>query len=263
ARPASQHAAAGHFGVTSAYSHGIATYALAECYAITKDQRLRAPLERAVSWMVRNQDRSRDPRSRGGWGYYSAFLSPEDGFARTSVTSWQVMALESAKLSGIAVDDAVIDAAHDFLRRMFDVRRGYFLYSQEPSRLRSSWRTLPASTPAATFCLLLLGEDPQDARIRAGLAYTLERRPKSWRRASDQAFVLRADGNPYFWYYGTLASFLAGGEDWTRWNAALQAALLPGQNADGSFSPIGAYAEYADDRFGDYAYSTAMAVLCL
>lgn len=259
----SQHDATGHFGATSAYSHGIATYALAECYALTKDARLRVPLERAVAWIARNQDRGRDQRNRGGWGYYSPFLRPEDGYARTSVTAWQLMALESAKLSGVPVDHEVLDGARAFLRQMFDERRGYFLYNKEPSRLRSSWRTLPASTPAATFCLLLLGESPDEAHIRAGLAYTLERRPTEWRRSSDDRFVLRGEGNPYFWYYGTLTSFLAGGEAWRRWNEALKASLLPAQNQDGSFTPIGAYASYADDRPGDYSYTTSLAVLSL
>src|SRR5690606_20313564 len=247
----------GHFGETSAYSHGITSYALAECYAITRDERLRQPLERAVAWIVSNQERGRDPRSLGGWGYYSPVLQAEDGFARTSVTAWMVMALKSAQLSGIAVPQEAFDGARGFLLRMFDAQRGYWLYNQEPSRLRMSWRTLPASTPAAVFCLLLLGQDRDDARLDAGLAYTTDRRPQRYRQETDDAFVLRGAGNVYFWYYGSLACFLAGGDAWEDWNAALKRVLPAAQSADGSFAPIGAYARYADDRPGDYSYTTA------
>lgn len=252
-----------HFGDTSAYSHGIATYALAECLAISGDTRLREPVQRAVTWILANQDTSRDRRNRGGWGYFSGTRSPEDGYARTSVTVWQVMALESSKLSGIAVDDEVLAAARTFLRSMFDSRRGSFRYNHEPGRLNSNWPTLPASTPGAVFSLLLLGDDVDDARVQAGLRYTLERRPRAWRDASDDAFVLRAEGYSYFWYCGTLACFLAGGDAWREWNDALKAVFLPAQNADGSFTPIGVYSEDAGDRPDHAAFTTALAVLSL
>jgi hypothetical protein len=259
----SQDGDTGHFGSTSAYSHGITTYALAECLAITRDDSLRAPLERAVRWIVRHQNRGRDPRSRGGWGYFSATLEPEDRFARTSVSAWQIMALESAKLSGLAIEDAVLDSAATYLNAMFDEQQGYYLYNREPDRLRSSWRTLPASTPAAVFCLLLLGHEASDYRLRAGLEYTVERRPRRYRSASDDAFVRRGEGNVYFWYYGSLACFLAGGDVWEDWNRALKEVLPAAQNPDGSWTPVGAYSRYADEAADDMSYTTAMIVLSL
>lgn len=260
---AQQDARTGHFGRTSSYSHGITTYALAECYALTNDEALREPLERAVAWILANQDDSRDTRSRGGWGYFSSVLRPEDGYARTSVTSWMIMALESAKIGGIAVPERSLSQAEDFLWRMFDRERGYVLYSKDPSRLRSNWRTLPASTPAAAFCLMLLGADRSDGRLEDAMDYTVDRRPRRYRRASTDRFVRNAEGNIYFWYYGSLASLLAGGEVWEEWNEALKSVLVPAQNEDGSFSPVGAYASYAGDTDGERSYTTAMIVLSL
>ncbi|MBK8976700.1 MAG: PD40 domain-containing protein [Planctomycetes bacterium] len=254
----------GHFGRTSSYSHGIATYALAECHAMSRDPKLRAPLQRAVDWILHCQDQGPDPRSRGGWGYFSPVLRPEDGYARSSITAWMVMALESARLSGIAVPPSVLGDARTFLRRMFDARSGVFLYSREPGRLRSSWRTLPGSTPAAVFCLLLLGDGLDDEMLAPALQFTLERRPRSWRRPSTDAFVLQGAGNVYFWYYGTLATFLAGGDAWATWNRALQETVVDAQRRDGSWRPIGAYAEqYAGDRDDDACFTTAMTVLSL
>jgi hypothetical protein len=68
--------------------------------------------------------------------------------------------------------------------------------------------------------------------------------------------------NLYYWYYGTLALFQKQGDEWTRWNRALQAELLHKQRWDGasagSWDP--------DDLFGGYGgrvYSTALAALSL
>jgi hypothetical protein len=253
----------GHFGTSCAYSHGITTYALAECYGITKSQRLRAPVQRAVDWIQSMQNGTRDRRSRGGWGYYSGQLEPEDAFARTSVTAWQVMALESAKLAGIETSATALANARAFLLGMFDEGNGYFLYNKEPGRLRSSWRTLPASTPASVFALFLLGQPRDDERVRSALAWTVERAPTEYRRFSDDLFVRQGAGNVYFWYYGTLACFFAGGEAWDQWNRALKAVVPPAQSSDGSFAPIDVYAGYAGDTDRDRAYTTAMIVLSL
>ena len=79
----------------------------------------------------------------------------------------------------------------------------------------------------------------------------------------------RGEGNLYFWCYGTLAAFLYGGaadgngEVWQRWNTALKETLVPAQQRDGSFEPIGAYVDYAGDDERDRSFSTAMAVLSL
>ena len=253
-----------HFGRSSSYSHGITTYALAECYALTKDPKLRAPLEGAVGWILANQNLGRDRRNRGGWGYFSPTLDPEDTFSRSSASAWQIMALESARLSGINVPDEALRAARQFLLSSYDRRYRYFLYSRDPERLRSEWRTLPASTPAAVFCLQLFGMDPQtDDRLAAGIDYTLERAPRRYRKYSDDDFVLQGAGNVYFWYYGSLACFMAGGESWDRWNEALKRVLIGGQSQDGSFRPIDAYADQAGDTQRDRSYTTSLCVLSL
>lgn len=253
----------GHFGHGSAYDHGICTYALAECYGLTKDARLKQPLEKALAWIAQKQNRTRDPRNEGGWGYFSPVLQPEDRFSRSSISAWMVMALESAKLAGFEIDGKVLERAREFLLRSFDAERGFFLYNKEPGRLASEWPTLPASTPASVFALFLLGVGGDDYRMRAGLEFTIDRKPSQYRKADSEDFVRRAQSHVYFWYYGSLACFLAGGNLWADWNEALKRILLPAQSKDGSFAPIDIYAEYAGDTNKDRAYTTAMCVLCL
>jgi hypothetical protein len=72
----------------------------------------------------------------------------------------------------------------------------------------------------------------------------------------------RQSANFYYWYYGTLAMFQRQGDDWKRWNAALQQELLARQRWDGSAA--GSYDP--DDLWGGYGgrvYSTALATLSL
>ena len=75
--------------------------------------------------------------------------------------------------------------------------------------------------------------------------------------------MLRGQGNVYFWYYGTLCCFLAGGESWERWNERLRTVLPAAQAPDGSFPPIDTYAREAGDTRKDRSYTTAMCVLSL
>lgn len=253
----------GAFGPSSCYGHGISTYALAECYGMTKDRALRQPLERALTWILDHQGPRRDRRNRGGWGYFSPGLRAEDDYARVSVTAWMVMALESARLSGIELPAAVLPAAREYLELAYDQPNGWFRYNHKPDRLRSSWPTLPASTPAAAFCLQLLGLAGDDARVATAVDYTVARRPEAYRRYDDDDFVLRGQGNVYFWYYGTLCCFLRGGDAWAQWNERLRTVLPAAQAKDGSFPPIDVYAEQAGDTRRDRSYTTAMCVLSL
>ncbi|MCE9593232.1 MAG: hypothetical protein K8S98_03465 [Planctomycetes bacterium] len=260
---ATQDEATGHFGESDAYGHGIATYALSECYALSVEPQLVEPLRRAVAHILANQNRQRDPRLFGGWSYYYADGHVYDRWPRTAITVWQVMALESARLAGLEVPRKVFDDARTFLENARDPDNDWYRYNHDPSRLNSGWPTLPASTPAALFALALFGEDLNAAKYDDPRRFVLERAPREYRRGSDDDFVLRGQGNLYFWYYGTLAMFRAGGSAWQRWNASMKDALVRGQRPDGSWIPIDVYANYARDDDHDRSYSTAMCVLSL
>ncbi len=255
----------GHFGDSASYGHGIATYALAECYALTKEQRLREPLEKAIKWILQKQHRSIDPKLDGGWGYYfpDADGYQSDRWPRVSVTSWQVMALESARIGGLEVPDESFERAASYLRHSVDPRYGYVRYSHDPSRLSSNYPTLPASTPAGLFAAALLGEDIESNYYKDAVSFTLERAPTGYAFRGDDAFVRRAEGNLYFWYYGSLAMFRLGGYAWDQWNTRMKDTLVNAQDQDGSWKPISIYARYAGDDWRDKSYTTAMCVLTL
>ncbi|MFT7461785.1 MAG: hypothetical protein ACI9EF_000119, partial [Pseudohongiellaceae bacterium] len=258
-----QDEATGHFGYSSSYSHAIATYALSECYALTSNDKLRQPLERAVAWIVSQQDRRTNRKRLGGWGYYYPDGRVFDSWPRTSVTSWQVMALESAQLAGLEVPSRVFADARTFLLNAQDSGRQEFYYSRDPGRLNGAYPYLPGSTPAGLFALSLLGEDIRSETYAPNVSFLLDRAPTRFRKASSARFVQQAEGNLYFWYYASLALFRHGGEPWDAWNQHLQDTLLPNQRADGSWNPISLYADYAGDHGRDRSYTTAMCVLTL
>jgi prenyltransferase/squalene oxidase-like repeat protein len=253
----------GHFGDSEAYSHGIATYALGECYALTGEPELRAPLEKAVAHILAKQNHARDPKRFGGWSYYYQDDRVYDRWPRTSITVWQVMALESARLGGLTVPGQVFDDAATFIGNAEDPDEGWYRYNHDPARLNSAYPTLPASTPAALFALSLVGRDINSAEHAKTREFVLSRAPRGYRRGSEDEFVRLGQGNLYFWYYGTLSMFRAGGNAWQRWNTAMKDTLVNGQRKDGSWAPIDVYCSYARDDERDRSYSTAMCVLSL
>jgi hypothetical protein len=146
---------------------------------------------------------------------------------------------------------------------MRDEDNGWYWYNQDPARMRSGYPTLPASTPAALFALSILGRDITGHEFDVPRAFVVERSPRGFRYTGEDDFVARGQGNPYFWYYGTLAMFRAGGGAWSTWNEAMKKTLLPAQAGDGSWNPIDAYAKYARDDANDKSYTTALSVLSL
>ncbi|MFN0058593.1 MAG: prenyltransferase/squalene oxidase repeat-containing protein, partial [Planctomycetota bacterium] len=255
----------GHFGArTAAYSHGIATYALGEALLMHPDERVRRAVERGVKQILRHQQLDSDQSVRhGGWSYFYHSGRVYDEYPRVSVSVWQIMALKTASLAGIDVAPGHFTAANHFLKAAWAQRYGRFLYSREPQRLRTSYPTLPGSTPAAVFALELLGENCESPEVAGGVRFITEHPPTGWNVASSTSFVNDAAGNSYYWYYGTLAMFLHGGEPWAAWNEALKSTLLPSQARDGSWEPICVYSQYAGDTDDYRVYTTSLNVLML
>ena len=255
----------GHIGEGSSYGHGIATYALAEAYAMTRDEKLEAPLRRAVQRIVNAQVTSRDRRVDGGWRYYYRDENKlHDRWPRLSVTVWQIMALESARIGGLRVSDRVLTRARQFVRNSFDRDQDAFMYNLDPGWRSNRYVTLPGSNSAALFAMQILGVDANDGLVRRSVDFCLERPPSfRWRRPSTDRFVENGWGNEYFLYYATLGLRLYGGEAWDKWNARLKPLLLRNQSDDGSWEPISYYADYAKDTDRDRSYTTAMCVLML
>jgi hypothetical protein len=217
------------------YSHGMATLALSEAFALTGDDRLLPGLQRALQFTIHAQT------AAGGWRYQA---NETIDHGDLSQFGWQLMALHSAELGGIPTPAVTRERMIGFLRNC-SIGRARGLASYQPGHRAS--RTMTAE---GLVCRYFLQAENSPAALNEGAAYVLEERPQ------------QQNANYYYWYYATLAMFQRQGADWTRWSAALQAELLARQRWDaphaGSYDP--------DDLWGGYGgrvYSTALATLSL
>lgn len=216
------------------YAHGMAAIVLCEAYAMTGDERLRGPAQRAIDFIVRAQ------HSGGGWRYDPG--QPGD----TSIVGWQLMALQSARLHYLLhVPEDTLQLASQFLDTVQADYSGA-TYGYLPGSPASA-----AMTAEALLCRLYLGWPPTDRRIRTGVQWLLTHHLPSLNNP-----------NYYYWYYGTQVMHHVGGNSFRKWNYAMKAVLLElqekvGRNA-GSWPPVGAWGSQ-----GGRIYSTSLAICIL
>jgi len=216
------------------YCHGMATIALAETAAMTGDEALLEPLQRAIRYTLSMQN-----ASTGGWRYAAGDTGD------TSQLGWQVMALKSGQLAGAGAHPQAETRAWSFLNTVSSGRFG------GRASYRPGERASVAMTAEACLCRMLLGmqaENPAATEAMDQLA---------------QAFPDASKPNAYTWYYATLASFHVGGSQWDRWNTRMQAAVLSLQRQDpgplrGSWDPDPVWGGH-----GGRVYATALSVMTL
>jgi outer membrane biosynthesis protein TonB len=215
------------------YCHGMATLALSEAYAMTGDHRLEPYVQRAGQFTIKAQH-----ATTGGWRYLPG--DPGD----MSQFGWQVMALKSGELAGLAIPDRTRTGMLRFLHNNTSGRfRGLSSYraGERPSR---------TMTAEAFACRVFLGLDLGEDLTQEMATFVLEDVPH--------------DGTPdfYYWYYGSLAMFQLQDERWATWNQAMQKQLVGRQlhegDLSGSFDTNEVWSGY-----GGRVYTTAMAALCL
>ena len=224
------------------YCHALATFAIAEAYALQSDQsvdtRLRAPLLQAVQFII-----SRQNPYDGGWRYRKG----QDG--DMSMFGWQLMALKSAELAGMRIPPHVRTGMARFLRKSaLGQDGGLAAYRVAADRKHS--RVTATMTAEALFCRQMLGYPPGSRANREAVSYMLEHLPA------------HSSLNLYYWYYGTLAMYQYGGEAWDVWNNNLRDLLVFEQRKTGEFAgswdPRGPWGPY-----GGRLYSTTLSTLTL
>jgi len=214
------------------YCHGMATFALAEAYAMTRDEKLRPYVERALKFTVATQN-----DITGGWRYQQGDRGDMSQFG------WQLLALKSGEAGRIAIPRKTRQGMLRFLRSVSFGRAGG-LASYRPGRAKS--RTMTAE---ALVCRYFLNTSNQSLANEA-VRYIRQQQPSPNNR------------NFYYWYYATIAMHKVGDGNWRAWNRSLQQALVSTQSRggrdDGSWSPQTRWGGY-----GGRVYTTAMATLCL
>ncbi|MCS7168036.1 MAG: terpene cyclase/mutase family protein [Gemmatales bacterium] len=241
----------GKIGKGSTYETAIATIALCEAYAMTRDPRLQGPAQRAINYLVSIQH-----PVTGGWRYGER--DPGD----TSVVGWCVMALRSGQMGGLHVPSSALDGARRFLDR---VAGKITIDGKEYSKAVYGY-TDPGGTPVLTsvglLCRQYLGWGPLVPDLHAGCKYLLARF-----KPPDKDKVNNPRGLPlYGWYYATQVMHHMEGKYFEEWNPNMRDLLIKLQEkADPASCNYGSWPpEYFD--YGSHAgriYSTSLCILTL
>lgn len=213
------------------YSHGLASIALCEAYAMTHDRALAEPAQAVVNFICFAQD-----PVGGGWRYQPQ--TPGD----TSVSGWQIMALKSARMADLVVPARVIGGASHFLDSVQTeggARYGYLSPDSQPSM-----------SAIGLLCRMYLGWRQDSPALKQGV---------------EELSALGPNVNDlYFTYYATQVLRHWGGPLWEKWNAALRDPLVAQQSHRGHETGSW-FIEKGDvgSRVGGRLYCTSMATMIL
>ncbi|GIX03917.1 MAG: hypothetical protein KatS3mg113_0923 [Planctomycetaceae bacterium] len=216
----------------SYYAQGIATIALCETVALTRDPRYRQLAQSAINFIINSQD----PRG-GGWRYQPR--QPGD----TSVVGWQVMALKSGQNARLKIPAAVFRGAEFFLNSVQSQNGALYAYMDPKS-------PTPSTTAVGLLCRMYLGWDHQHPALKEGIAYLDRTKP--------------ATNDMYYNYYATQVMHHWGQEEWKRWNAIMRDRLVNTQHGASAGHLAGSW-DVADHHGGPGGrlYMTCLAVMTL
>jgi hypothetical protein len=213
------------------YSHGIASIALCEAYALSGDKNLLNPTRAALSFICYAQD-----PNGGGWRY----LPRQKG--DTSVVGWQLMALKSGYMAGFDIPAEVAEKAQLFLDSV-QLNGGAVYGYTEPGQGE-------ATTAIGLLCRMYLGWKRDNPALQRGVQMLSRRGP--------------SPNNLYYNYYATQVMRHWEGEPWENWNRQMRDQLVHAQAKQGHEE--GSWFTGGGDLgapTGGRLYCTAMATMIL
>jgi HEAT repeat protein len=235
--------AAGHFSGDHhphGYSHAAATIAMCEAYLMTRDCHLKQSAQKGINWIVRRQ------HSNGGWGW-----TTEESY--TSLTSWYMVALNTAYEAGLDVPTSAIVSVRHYLDKVtspapkagtpagfaYEVYKpntavGEGLSVVDHAYVRSGGGA--HTTTLALWCRLFSGQTPADIRVQGALNSLGRALPGVGAKTTQVTERL---------FFGSQAALITGGKLWATWNPALQKGLLTAQVKElcerGTWAPANDY----------------------
>ncbi len=226
-------------GNAGMYTQGQAAIVLCEAFAMTGDEELRIPAQKAIDFIVKAQ------YNDGGWRYQPGGprFSGEKG--DTSVVGWQLMAIQSARAANLNVPERTLLRASSYLDSCQSEGGAHYAYM-------AGHAPTPVMTAEALLCRMYLG-------------WTKKQKPALSRGAEmlvNRHLPNRHDPNIYYWYYATQTLHHFGGDEWDKWNLHMRDVLTQtqetGGHAAGSWTPRGDHASA-----GGRIYMTSLAVCTL
>ena len=228
------------------YEHAIGTIALCEAFGRSPDETVGIAARRAVDACVGAVKKD------GGWRYdYGP--STKWLVSDTSVSSWFMQALKTAKLANIKFDHAVFSKGLTYMDQCTD--RGGMAdssggVSYEYNASLSYGRGSPALTCAGMVIRQFNGMGVNHPLLVRAAELT-KKDPPDWDK----------NKNFYYWYYATYAMHNMGGEPRLFWNRRIREVLLDHQSKRGHQS--GSWSPEKESWGQGRVYTTAMGALCL
>lgn len=231
------------------YSHGLVAIAFNEAYAMTGDSQL-APFAQGSIWFIEDVQ---DPRG-GGWRYSKKQAGD------TSAVGWQVMAIKSAKLSGLDYQKKTIKLTEKFLDSVSISYGACYGYTDPPTRNGDG--SFPSRRAGCTsvglLCRMYMGWDREHQGLSEGVAWLTKMGPSVGSKQRPQAV------NMYYNYYATQVLKHYGGQEWKKWNGVMRDFLVESQETEGTKKGSwhwGSKNHAAES--GGRLYQTAMATMTL
>lgn len=187
-------------GTGNMYSHGLASIALCEAYAMTEDPALIAPAQASLNFIITAQCRD------GGWRYSPNQPSGGD----TSVVGWQLMALKSGYMGHLSVPPQVIQGSMLFLDKVQSNNGAVYGYDKPSTKFR------PATTAVGLLCRMYTGWDKTHPGIVEGV------------KGLSKHGVSKKDF--YYNYYAAQVLRQYGGAEWDKFNVELRDYLVAEQD---------------------------------
>ncbi|MFO1064250.1 MAG: hypothetical protein U0892_10330 [Pirellulales bacterium] len=215
------------------YSHGLASIAICEAYAMTRDPDLLQPAQLAINYIVAAQH----PQG-GGWRY-----SPKQP-GDTSVVGWQLMAMKSGSMGNLAVPIETFRKANNFLDSMSLNNGAYYGYDKPTSQAVN----MKATTAVGLLCRMYMGWPKDHPGMKEGVAALSKFGPSV--------------EDVYYSYYATQVLRQHGGPEWERWNTVMRDGLIKAQSTEGH-SAGSWYSGAGHNVKGGRLYCTAMSTMIL
>ncbi len=182
------------------YCQGLAGIALSEAYALTRDERLAAPTQMVLNFIMAAQD-----PVGGGWQY-----QPKQA-GDTSAVGWQLMALKSGHMANLVVAPLTVTRATYFLDSVSsdDGAEYGYLDATKPT---------PARSAVGLLCRMYLGWEDDHPALRRGVARLARTGPTT---------------DLYYDYYATQVFHHLQGDMWVAWNRKMRDMLVTMQAKKG------------------------------
>ncbi len=270
------------------YNEILATFALTEAYGLSNNRYWKDSAQKAVDFLCAAQRPAPDGAGLWGWRYKPRKVIEDDRAnfpddttymkeltdSDSSVTTWAIMALKSAKASKLHVPEENLAGGLKFIKSVTGQKGlvGYLRVEEAGTEVQGpkagSFNYHLASMSALGMCTRIFVEANLDDPFLTEAGDVLVKDLPKLSKENNKSPV-----DYYYWYYASMALNQIDGPDspkktgryWGPWNKAMNDVLLSGQSRDEKTCGHGGWLEPDQWSYegGGPVYATAINVMTL